>query len=344
MVDQTYSQDADMKKTKTFAIPTPLARWFEEVVYEEPTGVVKKSWLYDQYVKFCKDRSLRPKHKQIFSKLVFTVFPRAGSCRLGSIGNQVPYYFGIKRRKDRKKDKKNENIKFPVEQTPHQHTRSTLGVSEYRMAEQQKAMWLPVEPKVECGKRKRDETKIDASPEAKKTKGDGSEAKEEEEDPVVVGAQLKERLLYLHRLLASQDADPYQVDVESYVCLFVERFWPELAPLKWDLAEEDNSSFTITEVEMNSFALCLCCSLFCGSVVKGDINFAREMLMLCSSLVNSLIVQMNTLGAPERLQKNFGVSLLFLARGLVDCSLFQNDMDAVLMAKNYCAMASQIFP
>ena len=79
-------------------------------------------------------------------------------------------------------------------------------------------------------------------------------------------------------------------------------------------------------------------------MVKSDIVFAKDMLMLCSALVNSLSIETKLDGASERLQKNFGISLLFLARGLVDCSLFQNDIDAVVMAKNYCAMAAEIFP
>jgi len=212
--------------------------------------------------------------------------------------------------------------------------------------EQQRiATKLAVLPKIECGKRKRESSKKDTTEVTKKLKTECKEedsSDSEECNPVLEAEELKQRLLYLHRFLSPSDADPYQGDIESMVCLFVDKFWPDLAPMQWDLnCEEDTPA---SEVEMNSYALCLCTSLFCGALVKEDGEFAKEMLMLCASLVNVLPVQLGVPGTSEQLQKNFGVSLLFLARGLVDCSYFQNDLDAIVLAKRYCAMASEIFP
>lgn len=79
-------------------------------------------------------------------------------------------------------------------------------------------------------------------------------------------------------------------------------------------------------------------------MLKENIAFAREMLLLCSTLVNTLSKHTEDEGIEEGVQKNFGISLLFLARGLVDCTLFQNDRDAIVLAKSYCAMAADIFP
>jgi len=335
------------KKTKTFAIPSTLARWFDETVYEEPTGVVKKDWLYNQYVKLCREKSIRPKHKQIFSKLVFTVFPRAGSCRLGSIGSQVPYYFGIKRRKEKSQKKDKLRTKESVDQAYQPQTRSALGREDATRLRSVR-LPIPIAPKVQGGvggKRKHEETldsiQQNAQMNLKKIKSEEETEGEQEENTAVLSDLLKQRLMNLHILLAPKDADPYQGDIELYLNLFVDRFWPELSPLQWDLSEV---STNVSEQEMNSYALCLCCSLFCGALVQGDIAFAKDMLLLCSSLVNSLAIQTKMEGTTERLHKNFGISLLFLARGLVDCSLFQNDIDAVVMAKNYCAMAAEIFP
>lgn len=42
----------------------------------------------------------------------------------------------------------------------------------------------------------------------------GCEKEEDEENPTLTGEQMKQRLMSLHRLLAPQEADPYQVDVE----------------------------------------------------------------------------------------------------------------------------------
>ena len=108
----------------------------------------------------------------------------------------------------------------------------------------------------------------------------------------MLGDALKQRLMHLHRLLAPKEADPYQPDIErwallfffsfptssttivyeyalmlnlnSYLALFVDRFWPELSPLQWDLSG-DPDLVNVSEQEMNSYALVLCCSLFCGT-------------------------------------------------------------------------------
>jgi len=105
----------------------------------------------------CREKGIRPKHKQIFSKLVFTVFPRAGSCRLGSIGSQVPYYFGIKRRKE--KAQKKDKLRKEAAQALQPQTRSALGREEATRVRSTRIP-IPIAPKIEgvAGKRKRDDT------------------------------------------------------------------------------------------------------------------------------------------------------------------------------------------
>jgi len=329
--------------------------------------------LYAKYVEYCRAGNIRPKHKQIFSKLVFTVFPQAGSCRLGSIGNQVPYYFGIQRRKaSSKKSKKlqqhkirtNHRLQRVGEMTcrfMEEENSGTDGDTVMRSAATVVTSWVQVkkEEGLPCGgKRKREQQKNlkaedeeedsdPSSPSFKKVKVEEEKQEDEEEDgkdnPLSSGAGLLQRLLYLHRLLAQNDADAYKTDLEGYLGLFVEKFWPELFPLQWDLREDIDIAAS-SEKEMNCWTLCLCCALFCGALVKHDIVFCKEMLLLCSALVNSLSKQIKAEQTSEAVQKNFGISLLFLARGLVDCTLFQNDADAVVLAKSYCAMASEIFP
>lgn len=128
--------------------------------------MVKKDWLYNQYVKLCKEKGIRPKHKQIFSKLVFTVFPRAGSCRLGSIGSQVPYYFGIKRRREKaqKKDKlrKEGGASSSSQSSYHQpQTRSALGRDD--PARLRSPRPIPIAPRTPGvgGKRKHEDSLIE---------------------------------------------------------------------------------------------------------------------------------------------------------------------------------------
>jgi len=60
--------------------------------------VVSKEELFREYQELCRSTGEQPKEKTIFSKLVFTTFKSARSCRLGPLGNQVPYFCGIERR------------------------------------------------------------------------------------------------------------------------------------------------------------------------------------------------------------------------------------------------------
>jgi len=58
-------------------------------------GMMEKDKMYGRYVEFCENEGITPKEKQIFSKLVFSLYPEVRSTRLGPIGKQSHYYLGL---------------------------------------------------------------------------------------------------------------------------------------------------------------------------------------------------------------------------------------------------------
>lgn len=63
-------------------------------------GMMEKDKMYSRYVEFCEAEGIVPKEKQIFSKLVFSLYPEVRSTRLGPIGKQSHYYLGLSWREE----------------------------------------------------------------------------------------------------------------------------------------------------------------------------------------------------------------------------------------------------